>query len=186
MDQPNPYASPHSDLTRPTPTAVDTTGPFDPKGRFTRLSWLAWSLVLGFVSGGLNLIMGAIGVAMLPPPGANAVAFAPFLVVLIPQLALVVLGWLMIIRRFHDFDASGWWSLTLVLPLFNLITFLVLLFKRGDDLANRFGPPRPTPDWERVLGIIYILLVVVGLVGGIIVAIAMPSLLNDQLHAMHA
>ncbi len=38
MGQSNLYASPRSDLTRPEGTALNTIGPFDPKGRFTRLS----------------------------------------------------------------------------------------------------------------------------------------------------
>ena len=192
MDQSNPYASPRSDLTPPAGTAVDTTGPFDPKGRFTRLSWLAWNLVLAVVGsivvGGVVLILGALGLAAMPQPNSAPNAAVPIvgaIVVLIPYLVMAVLGWILTIRRFHDIDASGWWSLTLIVPLVNLIAFLVLLFKRGDESANRFGPPRPTRDWERVLGIIYIVLLVLGVVGGIIAAIAFPALVDYQTHGMH-
>ena len=94
-----------------------------------------------------------------------------------------MLAWILAIRRFHDINASGWWSATLLLPLGNLIAVLVLAFKRGDETANRFGPPRPTPNWERVLGIIYIVLLVVGLVGGIVGAIAIPAYMNYQAQA---
>lgn len=179
MDQSNPYASPRSDVTRPATTEVDTTSPFDPKGRFTRLSWLAWGLVLSVVGSGVALLDGVVGVGVVPQPGLNTVTVTSVLSA-IPQLVLLVLWWLQMIRRFHDIDASGWWSLTLFVPLVNLFTFLVLLFKRGDDLANRFGPPRPTPEWERVVGIIYIVLLVLGFVGGIIAIIAIPSLLGYQ------
>ena len=192
MDQSNPYASPRSDLTRPAGTAVDTTGPFDPKGRFSRLSWLAWNLVLAVVGsivvGIVVFILGALGLAAMPQPTTAPDAAVPILgviVLVIPYLVMAVLGWILSIRRFHDIDASGWWSLTLIVPLVNLITFLVLLFKRGDESANRFGPPRPTPDWERVLGIIYIVLIVLGLVGGIIAAIAFPALVDYQTQGMH-
>tara|TARA_Y100001970_G_scaffold256356_1_gene334009 strand:- start:442 stop:1119 length:678 start_codon:yes stop_codon:yes gene_type:complete len=36
------------------------------------------------------------------------------------------------VRRFHDFGASGWWSLLLFIPLINFITILVLFFRRGE------------------------------------------------------
>lgn len=184
MDQSNPYASPRSDLTRPASTALDTTGPFDPKGRFTRLSWLAWNLVLGLLGAAAVMALALAGLAVLP--SADALAEPPlFMIVLmvIPQLIVIVLAWILAIRRFHDINASGWWSATLLLPLGNLIAVLVLAFKRGDETANRFGPPRPTPNWERVLGIIYIVLLVVGLVGGIVGAIAIPAYMNYQAQA---
>ena len=183
MDQSNPYASPRSDLTRPAPTAVDTTNPFDPSGRFTRLSWLAWNLVLAVAGVVVVGALAALGLVALPQSQAQAANFLP-LALLIPQIVLMVFGWLLTIRRFHDIDASGWWSLTLLVPLVNLITALVLLFKRGDEAANRFGPPRPTADWERVLGIIYIVLIVLGFIG-VIAAIAIPAFLGYQTHAMH-
>ena len=80
----------------------------------------------------------------------------------------------------QDIDASAWWTLTLLLPIGNLIAFLVLAFKRGDAGPNRFGPPRPTADWERVLGILYIALIVLGLVG-VVAALLIPAILGHQL-----
>ena len=192
MDKSNPYASPRSDVTHPAPTAVDTTSPFDPNGRFTRLSWLAWNLVLAVIGsvvvGVVVLLLGLLGLVAMPQPDAAPNAAVPIvgmIVMLIPYLIMAVLGVILTIRRFHDIDASGWWSLTLIVPLVNLIAFLVIAFKRGDETTNRFGPPRPTPSWERVVGIIYIVLIVLGFVGGIIAAIAIPSLVDYQAHGMH-
>ncbi len=192
MDKSNPYASPRSDVTRPAPTAVDSTSPFDPNGRFTRLSWLAWSLVLGFVGSvvvaALVVILGLLGLVAMPQPDAAPNAAVPIVGMIamgIPYLIMAVLGVILTIRRFHDINASGWWCLMFIVPLANLIAFLVLLFKRGDDAANRFGPPRPTASWEQVVGIIYIVLIVLGFVGGIIAAITMPALVDYQAHGMH-
>jgi uncharacterized membrane protein YhaH (DUF805 family) len=179
----NPYASPLSDLTPPR-GGSDRTGPFDPKGRFTRLSWLAWNLVIGLVGTLVVLVLMAAGVAALPAADPQAGASVLMLAgMLIPQVVIVVLAWLLAIRRFHDLGASAWWTLTLLLPIGNLIAFLVLALKRGDAGPNRFGPPRPTPDWERVVGIIYIVLMVIGLLGGI-AALLIPGLLEEQLQAL--
>ncbi|WP_295449325.1 DUF805 domain-containing protein [uncultured Thiodictyon sp.] len=192
MDKSNPYASPLSDVTRPAPMGVDSTSPFDPNGRFSRLSWLAWSLVLGVVGsvvvGVLVFVLSLLGLVAMPQPGADPSAAVPIvgvIVMLIPYLIMVVLGVILTVRRFHDIDASGWWCLLFIVPLANLVAFLVLLFKRGDDAANRFGPPRPTAGWEQVVAIIYIVLIVLGLVGGIIAAIAIPSVISYQTSGMH-
>ena len=176
MDQSNPYESPRSDVARPTPSGIDTTNPLDPKGRFTRLSWLAWNLVLGVLMMVIVFGLMAAGVVTLPEPDPEALA--PLYLsagLLVPQLLFLVVYLILAIRRCHDINASGWWSALLIVPLANLAALLVLLFKRGDAAANRFGPPRPTPSWERVVGIISIVLFVLVFVGGIIAAIAIPA-----------
>ncbi len=182
MDQTgNPYASPLSNLTPPG-GGSDTTGPFDPAGRFTRMSWLAWNLVIGLGATLVIMVLMAFGLAAMPSmdPQQPEVPVLMLTGVLIPQLVVIVLAWLLAIRRFHDIDASAWWTLTLLLPIGNLIAFLVLAFKRGDAGPNRFGPPRPTADWERVLGILYIALIVLGLVG-VVAALLIPAILGHQL-----
>lgn len=181
MDQTgNPYASPRSNLTPPL-GGHDTTSPFDPTGRFTRLSWLAWNLVIGFGATLVVLGLMAAGLAAMPgmDPQQPEVPGLMLAGMVIPQLVVIVLAWLLAIRRFHDLDASGWWTLTLLLPIGNLIAFLFLAFKRGDAGPNRFGPPRPTPDWERVVGIIYIALMVLGLVG-MVAALLIPVILGQH------
>lgn len=45
------------------------------------------------------------------------------------------------IRRLHDVGKSGaWWWIALV-PLLNFYLIYLLVFKRGEECANRFGPP---------------------------------------------
>ena len=43
-------------------------------------------------------------------------------------------------RRFHDQNQSGWWCLALIVPMFNLLAFGLLLFVKGTDGPNRYGP----------------------------------------------
>jgi uncharacterized membrane protein YhaH (DUF805 family) len=56
------------------------------------------------------------------------------LVSLIPGLALLV-------RRLHDLNISAWGLLILCIPFVNLYYFLLLVFKKGSDDANKFGEP---------------------------------------------
>jgi uncharacterized membrane protein YhaH (DUF805 family) len=181
MDPKNPYRSPTSDLTRPV-AGVDNTSPFDPSGRFGRLSWLAWNLVVGIAFAVVVFGLMAAGLIAMPSPEAAAessLTAGMGVGILILDIVMVVVAVLFTIRRFHDFDASGWWSALLIVPLVNFAVFLVLAFKRGTDDANRFGPPRPTPGWEKAFGIAYIVLMVIGLIG-MIAAIAIPAYVGYQ------
>jgi len=61
---------------------------------------------------------------------------------------LLVLNFSLLIRRLHDFGWSGWLSLPCFIlyfvPLVDLVTALVLLFKAGDEKENKYGkPPKP-------------------------------------------
>jgi len=80
----------------------------------------------------------------------------------------------MMIKRLHDRNHSGWWSLALLIgmliPFVNIVAIIAALyvtFFPGHKTANRFGGRRVTKGWEKVLGILYILLIVVGIVAGI-------------------
>ncbi len=182
MDPKNPYRSPQSDLTSPV-TGVDTTNPFDPSGRFTRLSWLAWNMVAGLASIPVVFALATAGVIAVPDPesaAAPAMGLGMGIGMIVFYLAIIVVFALFTIRRFHDMNASGWWTALMIVPLVSFIVFLVLAIKRGTEGGNRFGPPRPTPSWEKVLGIIYIVLIVVGFIGGIVAAIAIPAYLDYQ------
>lgn len=43
------------------------------------------------------------------------------------------------IRRLHDFDKSGWWYLSILVPLANMALIIALLFTPSTKGANRFG-----------------------------------------------
>ena len=55
------------------------------------------------------------------------------LAILLPTLAAGV-------RRLHDTDRSGWWTLMWFLPIIGWIVLIVFLATRGTEGANRFGP----------------------------------------------
>ena len=43
------------------------------------------------------------------------------------------------IKRFHDFNASGWWTILLFIPFANIIAMIVLFFKGSVNSENRYG-----------------------------------------------
>lgn len=45
-----------------------------------------------------------------------------------------------IVRRCHDLDKSGWWCLLTLVPIVNFIFLIYLLFAKGTDGWNQYGP----------------------------------------------
>jgi uncharacterized membrane protein YhaH (DUF805 family) len=44
------------------------------------------------------------------------------------------------VKRFHDRDQSGWWSIVGLVPLIGMIVMIVVGCLKGTDGENRFGP----------------------------------------------
>ncbi len=178
MATPNPYQAPHTDLRSPADGATDTTGPLSPAGRFGRLSYLAWAVLVGvigqlatFLIGGAALMtptFDAAGTPVMPDLAPGVLAGLIFV-----GVVSAVVGVIFAIRRLHDINASGWFVLLILVPLVNLIVLLVLVFKAGTPGPNRFGPERVTPAWEKVVGFIGVALVALMIVG-IIAAVLIP------------
>ena len=158
MESTNPYQAPSADLDNPALIGeYDQTSPLSVKGRFGRLSYLAWYMVVAIISWVVMLVLSVAGVAVLDPEamqrgegfGSLAMAAVFFLITLAPIYFYVVFG----VRRLHDMNMSGWLLLLMLVPLVNIIFGLVMLFVPGKPTANDYGPPRLTPTWEKVLGV---------------------------------
>ncbi|MBL8276508.1 MAG: DUF805 domain-containing protein [Pelomonas sp.] len=131
---------------------------FSAKGRIGRLRYLAYAAGASVL---FNVATTAIGVAM---PGS--IAFT--VVSLVGLVALVWFSVLCAIKRCHDMNISGWWTLTSFIP----IIALAWVFWPGAKGDNRFGPPPPPNTLGvRILGL---LLPVVFFVG-ILAAVAIPQ-----------
>ena len=55
-------------------------------------------------------------------------------------IAIISPNMFLSMRRFHDLNKPGWWVLVSVIPLVNVIAELYLLFAKGTDGANQYGP----------------------------------------------
>lgn len=173
MDGTNPYQAPQAEIeTQAADDEMDATSVFSPQGRFGRLSYLAWGAVLAIVGWVVTALATGMNFMSTDPADIEAMD-AMWLnpVVLVTTVASAVVGVIFAIRRFHDFNASGWWSVTVFVPLVNLLATLVLVFAPGSADANRFGPPRRTRGWEKVVGLVVPVLFIVGMLA----AIAIPA-----------
>ena len=178
----NPYSTPESNLQHDLSSAEnDTSSPFSASGRFSRYSFLAWNFVL-------NIVVMMIVIAIMVLAGATTnlltmtapnemLAFYTSgigLVVIAIILASFVVAIIFFIRRLHDINMSGWWSLLSIIPVVDLIFGIFVLVKKGTEGNNNFGPSRTTPKWEKVIGIIALILIVlyiIALIGAVIMGI---------------
>jgi uncharacterized membrane protein YhaH (DUF805 family) len=172
MQDNNPYQAPGANVYDVAAEGADETNPFSPAGRFGRLSYIAWTTLVGILFNIISVIF-AGGVAALADP---AVAGGSLLLLGVISLAFMVVYALFGIRRLHDINASGWWLLLLLVPVANIILALVMLIKSGTIGGNNFGAPRITRTWEKVVGIIGIVFMALAVVG-IIAAIALPMMM---------
>jgi len=175
----NPYKTTSSDPLLPPSNAIDTSSPLSPRGRFGRLSFIAWYMLVTILSYIAMGLLGGTTLFMETDPEKIALFFSSMggvsyvLLTIITTVLLVIF----VIRRLHDVNTTGWLALLLIIPLVNLILMLYLLLKRGDEGSNRFAAVRPTPGWEKVLGYTGTALIVAGFVG-IMMAILFPAIMQ--------
>jgi uncharacterized membrane protein YhaH (DUF805 family) len=163
--------TPHNyDASQPPSVQAVADHPLSPRGRFARLAYLAWYLVITLIIS----IVAVLGIAVFGNTGNSADPFAGIgtASILIMAVAYIVFFYYAIvftIRRLHDINQTGWLSLLILVPLVNLIFMLYVMFAPGTRGGNNFGPQRLNQGWEKVLGIIYIILTVLGIIAGIAV-----------------
>lgn len=188
----------------------DSNLPWSHHGRFGRLSYMAWVMVMVFanvVIVTLLAIIGTIaGVTFNSSAGISLLLVGAFC--LTPSLFLMIIFQ---IRRLHDLNHSGWWvalplihalcmqvliilthsvNLGLVLTGFavmlNIVFTLYLMIAEGSEGINDYGTPRLTSSWEKMTGWIYVVISVIGLIGFTLIAIPTYQNYQKQAAMMHA
>jgi uncharacterized membrane protein YhaH (DUF805 family) len=162
----NQYAPPTAAVSDVSPESVGYSELkyFSTKGRIGRLRYLAYStgssLIIMFV---LGLVMGMLGAV-----GGGALGLIGTLVSLVAYPFIIWFAFICAIKRCHDANLSGWWSLGMFIPIANFAFF----FMPGTKGSNKFGPPPPPNTLGvKVLGLILPIIFFVG----IMAAIALPA-----------
>ena len=170
MSAANPYMTPEAVV------GVTSDERYQPKifaasGRIGRLRYLAYST-------GLNLVVMLIVAALAAALGTSAVAdsdgattglaFGGISILL--YLALIVLAVIFGKRRINDLNKSGWLLLLFLVPLVNIIFAFYLIFFKGTEGENDFGPaPVPNTIGVTVLGLVLPLIFLVGTLSAILI-----------------
>ena len=104
------------------------------EGRINRKFYITRSLIIAVVVMVLYFIIYAATTDIF-----GIMSDFGMMLTLIVQLVGTVAGISLNIRRFHDFNKSGWWILILMVPFVNLYFSIKLLCIRGDVGTNNYG-----------------------------------------------
>ena len=169
MNTANQYAAPAARLEREEDEAYGEVRPFSPRGRLGRIRYLWYSTLYVVIFALVALPVFLLYVSGTLPQGPALGLLGAL------YLALVVFQFILVIQRCHDFNATGWLSLLLPVPLIGAIFALVLLFMPGTGGPNGYGPPPPHP---RAMTLVAVGLLITVFLGGILAAIAVPAYNN--------
>jgi len=149
------------------------------EGRLGRIRYIAYSFVLGIAGMAiLGVLFAIFGIIMAviggdsAEPGIGMVILG--IIMAIAYIILIVLSIRLMIQRLHDFNASGWLCLIIIIPFVSSIFALVLLFVPGTNGENQYGlktPPNSTANIVVALVIPIVMIVFMGIVA----AIAIPA-----------
>lgn len=171
----NPYSAPQASLSRNS-SADDT---YEPKmlaidGRIGRMRYIAYGMTIGFavyaLFGLLALVFGAAAVGFGDAEGGEAMGVGMMIVLGLLYIPLLISTFVYAVRRLNDLNKSGWWSLTILIPLLNLVPIIYMLCFAGTDGSNNFGSaPNDNPTWVKVVFWLMVGLTVLGTVAAIAV-----------------
>jgi uncharacterized membrane protein YhaH (DUF805 family) len=102
---------------------------FNFSARAQRSAYWYWVLFAVLVS----IVASLIDRIAFSRTGVSGVSALANLAILVPGIAVAV-------RRLHDTDRSGWWILLFLIPLIGAIILIIWFCSGGTDGANRFGP----------------------------------------------
>lgn len=154
--QTSPYAAPNAPVADPIETYGEVKA-LSTKGRLGRVRFIGYSMALSFL-----IMIPVLLISIVVGP------LAPF-VMIIGYVALMIVQFMLTIQRCHDFNASGWWSITYLVPLVGLLFWII----PGTDGPNRFGNKTP-PNSGGVILLALLPVVIVPIIG-ILAAIAIPA-----------
>lgn len=114
------------------------------KGRLNRKAFLIQSVIVGLIQF-LNVIVISFVQKSLASTADTSLALLSLPISLISiaiSICVVIFSISISIKRWHDIGKSGWWTLTTIIPIVNILVWFYLIFKKGDIGSNQFGPPQ--------------------------------------------
>ncbi len=172
-DNNSPYATPNAELGLGQAAEFNDAGIFSFSGRIGRLRYLAYFAALYFI---VSIIGGLFGF-IIGLSGGEVGEESPVFLVFLALVYLISIAYTFILsrRRLHDLGWTGWWNLLHLIPIVNLIFWLVLIFKRGDETSNEYGnPASPNTLLIKIVGLIFPIVFIIAMLG-ILAAIAIPA-----------
>jgi uncharacterized membrane protein YhaH (DUF805 family) len=150
--------------------AANQISPLSYKGRFGRLSYLAWTFIVSILYSCALFVVIAIGAISIANSGlglsaeglfSNGLGYLAVFLLVAVAIVFTALFIIITIRRLHDLNKTGWLVLLMFVPLANIGFWIYVTFFKGTQGANNFGPQRSTEQSEKYLGILYAIFLVI-------------------------
>ena len=137
-------AFPHSDYSRKEGLSQSGTAPkYEPDkdlqsmflrhdNRLNRKRYLFRGLALGAAISVITKLITMIAVSM----NSSAIAMLGTII----SFVAVIPSFMLMIRRLHDLNRPAWWCIGVFVPLVNLVLGIYLLFFKGTEGPNDYGP----------------------------------------------
>jgi uncharacterized membrane protein YhaH (DUF805 family) len=116
---------------------------FSSEGRIGRLRWWIGLALLWGIAIGATIISSTI-ISIVPEGAVPTALGAMFIIFFFGWIIVMMIGYVMLmIKRCHDRDHTGYYILMQWIPLIGLIFWLELAFASGSYFRNKYGePPR--------------------------------------------
>lgn len=158
----SPYAPPRSQAVVATDEYSDLQL-WGVTGRLGRMRYIAWTFV------GTLLTLPLFGLAAAFFAVSMTAGFIAIAVAVLAAIPLLVFNIQVTVKRLHDVGWSGWLVLLCLVPIANLVVYVVALFVPGTPGRNQYGAPPPANStavvvlfWLWVVAMALYLLLVMG------------------------
>ena len=111
---------------------------FTTEGRLNRLRYFKYMVILALVAGISTFVMSCMATFLTGDHESVLVSMVMTFWGIVGSVGNIM----MIIRRLHDLDKSGWFVLVVMIPVIGLIFSIYLFFAPGTVGYNRYGADR--------------------------------------------
>lgn len=94
----------------------------------------------------------------------SSLSGASALVVWAFSLFLIYLNIVLVVRRLHDLNKSGWMGLLLLIPIVQFFFMIYLLLASGTAGTNQYGPVRPSTFIEKLMAWLILVAILISLI----------------------
>ena len=122
---------------------------FSWEGRLNRKPYILRCLALGLIMTAIYILLMVIAFTTAATPMGNDLPMmGAFGVTYILYLPFIISGYLLAIRRLHDLDLSAFFILLSFVPVVSFFFALYLIFKKGTEGPNSYGPDPLSTEGE--------------------------------------
>ena len=105
------------------------------QGRLNRLAYIKYMIILALIMATAKFTMSCMATFLTGDPNGALVMMITYFLVAVAGAGNIAL----MIRRLHDLDKSGWFTVLAIIPVVGLIFSVYLFCAKGTDGWNRYG-----------------------------------------------